>query len=276
MKQSYENLSTKATEVVAEEITKVQTRIEQGSETRQEILDMTVELPPAGYCSFWQEPSLVISQSQVNAGVVGTSLNLMNSTDLTAKIAATIQNVASATVNKEKDGMLAFTDGTNIDQSVKISETTLTSIRNRVERAIETLIGQKMKSSQSIQRLRIIMPCGGVVVNQQSVTQMMAKDIASAGVEAFLQSDDARAYLTKMDAQDNQKSTDFLNSVSNTVRSVANNLTDNLGMSLSAGFLAVGLIGIAIIFLAPSILGALLGGGGGGGRRRKRRRDDDD
>jgi uncharacterized membrane protein YraQ (UPF0718 family) len=263
----------------------------------QEIQNFEAVLPPKGYCSVFHAPSLVITQEIVNATAIATSLSQVNTSNLAVKIADKIEHESEAKVDREKDGALAFTDNTNANQKIKISQHTRTLMAQSLQRSIEKYITQDSTSRQIMKNMKIMIPCGGLEINQKTVTRMIAEGppgrrsrtarphatgrcphMAKTAVEVVMQSEDSREYRTKMDMEDKQKATDMFNSLFNNVRGALDGFSGALGLVGASGFIGVAIIAVAVIFFAPSIIGAVTGGGGGGGggNRRRRRSDYDD
>ena len=263
--QVYENFSKNTTSFVNERMQSFATNMKMSTSVKQSIQGIEMALPPAGYCKDVSDMHIDISQRASVANQVALSLDILNKEDFAAELFRNIQTQLGSTVKKEKDGMLAFTDNTNIDQSIKLSSETETNIRSVLKQQVEKYVQMDADTQQSIKNIRLVVPCAGVSFSQGSVVEMIASDTGRAIADTLMKSKEMATFISKIDSVDQQKATDLFNSLFNNVRGAIDSVASSLGLVGSSAFITVALIAVAVIMFAPSLLGAVFGGGGGGG-----------
>lgn len=249
-------LTDSITNIVNDEITTESTTLNQTGYTNQIIKDVVFQ--PWDGCPWWQPPrNLTVTQESISAGTIAKSVERINVGDLTNKIANKIEALSANTVNKTKDGMLAFTDDTNLDQKISVSNVTRTNIARRIQDTVNTMITQTFDTQQTISGVKIYMPCGDTIVTQNSVTKVMASVFGKNITETAMASTEIQDWVAKVTGEDTQHSTDPFNSLFN-----------NTAKAIGSVSSAVGTIGSAPIYIAGAVLLIILlsmfGGGGGG------------
>lgn len=268
--QTQRYFSSKITDILSQKIEEHRKTIVQEARTVQRIEGLDVRLPEKGYCGYQPQGGVVISQEAINAAVSAASLKLLTNSDIANDIKRSVEATSKADVTRDKDGFLNWTDNVNGKQTIEITDNTYNQIKSLVHNKVETYTKQSQSTDQVIKGLVVYVPCGGLEINQHTVSQMWAKDIGEAVTDLVLKSADANDYVSKIASQDKQKTTDIFNSLFNNAAAMVRSVSLALGQIGSSWAVGAALVVLAVVFLAPAILGAVLGGGGGGGG------DDDD
>lgn len=249
-------LTDSLTEIVNEELTEEYTSLVQSGVTNQLIQDVAF-LPWDG-CPWWSPPrNLSVRQESVSAGIIAKSVERVNIGDLTAKLSNRIEALSSNKVEKRKDGLLAFTDDTELEQKISVTDITRQKIERRIKDTVQTIINQKIETTQTIQRATFYLPCGDTTVTQQSLTQVMASVFAKNVTETAMESQEVREWVTKVTGEDKQHTTDMFNSLFNNAAAAVGSIAGAFGSIGMAGILIAGAVGVLILMM-------LFGGGGGG------------
>lgn len=268
--QVQEYLTDIVTNIVNDELTEESSNLSQTGYTNQ--IMTNVVFKPWDGCPWWAPPrNLNVTQESIGAGVIAKSIERLNAADLTNKIASNLETLSGNKVDKRKDGLLAFTDNTNTEQRITVSEKTRTNITRRINETVALIINQRFDTQQTISGATFYLPCGDTNVTQKSVTKMMASVFGKNITETVMEASEVRDWVSKITAEDKQHSTDPFNSLFNNAASSINGIASAVGSIGSSYGYAVGLVvGLFVVMMLLSFMG---GGSGGGGRRR---RNDDD
>jgi Mor family transcriptional regulator len=267
--QVQEFMTDTVTNLVNEELTQESSSLSQSGFTNQ--IMTNVVFKPWDGCPWWAPPrNLTVTQESISAMVIAKSIERLNTADLTNKIVSTIEAMSGNKVDKRKDGLLAFTDSTDANQRITVSEKTRTNILKRINDTVTLVLNQRMDTGQTISGATFYLPCGDTTVTQTSVTKMMASVFGKNITETVMEATEVRNWVSKITSEDKQHSTDLFNSLFNNTASAINGIASAIGSIGSSYGYAVGLvIGAFILLILLSVFGS-----GGGGRRR--RSDDDD
>lgn len=263
--QVQEYLVDNVTKVVNEQITEESASLTQAGVTNQLIANVVFK--PWDGCPWWAPPrNLNVTQESVSAGIIAKSMERLDTANLTQKIVSQIEAASSNKVDKRKDGMLAFTDSTDNNQRVTISEKTRTNIERRIKETVATVVNQRFETGQTIVGATFYLPCGDTTVTQRSVTQVMAELFARNVTETVMQASEVRDWVAKVTGEDKQHSTDLFNSLFNNAAAAIGSVTGAFGLVGSSWVIGGMLIIFVILFVLPFA--------GGGNDRRRRGRDD--
>jgi hypothetical protein len=258
--QVRETITTNLTRVVTSTMISKTSTANQNS-TQTQIISK-IRIIPAMNCPPGVSPGSVNIRNGSKV-TMSTMLSVfsMSAEEITDKITKSLQTTMDNQVKKEKDGTLAFSDKTNLNQVNVISDVTIRDIKNTVQMTLDTYMSQTARVNQVITDVVIPQPCGSNVteLTNDSYVSMVASDMVMNVMKTVTDSVEWKKYEDDMKAKDDQKSRDVFGQATDMIKSLGDNI-QNLGM---AGVGGVALVAVALILFIPFVLRSLFGGGGG-------------
>lgn len=242
-------LTDSITNIVNDELTQESTTLSQSGYTNQIIRNVVFK--PYDGCPWWSPSrNLDVTQESINAGIISKSVENINTGNLTAKIANHIEAVSGNKVDKKKDGMLAFTDSSNLEQRISMTDITRQNIERSIRHTAQTIINQGFNTNQTIENVTFYLPCGDTTVTQRSVTKVMANLFARNVVETTMESEEVRNWVAKVTGEDKQVAIDPFNSLFNNASAAVGHISSAFGsVGIAASLLIVGVVILVVLML---------------------------
>jgi hypothetical protein len=250
-KQTMEVIQESITHVVQKNIMEKTVSVSNSQNIHQIIENINFILPPLGYCPPGQMPnSVVIRQATAGEQQVALTMDMLNASELANLAKTDLEGILSNEVKKEKKGFTS-SDSTSVDQDIKISDHSYTSIYNEIRNTLNTYINQQQKMGQTIKYISLAMPCGNVEITQDSQAKQIASDIGKAVAGVAVKLEEFKSITLGATAVDKQKSSDLITSVADSFSDMVQGVAGSFSMAVMMPFVAI----VVLVFVATKLGG---------------------
>jgi hypothetical protein len=184
--QVQEVIQQRIMNVVSDVLVNKNTTVDQETSGSQVIRNITVGLLPPNYCPIGTAPGAYDFKNEKTINMT-TVLNMANvsSNEICSAIKQQLEQQADAAIKSDKSGTFAVGDNTTVNQSFKISDTTMTNLQSNVEMKLQTYMKQKDRGDQIMENMTMYPPCltpgqPNPILNNAAYITMMATDITSS------------------------------------------------------------------------------------------------
>jgi hypothetical protein len=137
--QVQEVVQTRIMNVVSDVLVSKNTTVDQETSGAQVIRNVTVGMLPPNYCPAGTAPGAYDFRNEktINLATVINMANV-NTNELCSAIKQDLEQQAESAIKSDKSGTLAVGDNTSVEQSFKISDTTMTNLQSKMEMKMQT------------------------------------------------------------------------------------------------------------------------------------------
>lgn len=176
--------------------------IDQSQISNQVISDVTVSLPPKGYCPANAPPrNFIIDQRNTSAIALAMSASSIRPDQLAKSMIDDVAKATSGTAFLNSEGHLDFRGPYKSNPVLIVSDRTRMNVTNAVKAKLGSYMTSTQVNNQTQTRMNVLMMCGNVSLNQTNYAKAMATDIALAAAEILMAAPEVQTMKDKLAPQ---------------------------------------------------------------------------